>query len=220
VSAGTGEVRPRGDAMDKGRSAAFTDGVFAIAITLLVLEIRVPDLHPAAGRTLDAAMREFLGTLGVPLLAFALSFASVGVVWLNHHATFARIRYVDRTGNMLNLLQLAIVCFIPFPTALLARYGALPSSTAFYGATFTALSIAYMVNWQYAVRAQHAVDPRFPVITFRRALPGVIGTAMYAAGTLIAFVLPVAAVAIFVTLAVYYMLPGVFGRQYTIGPER
>jgi len=208
--------RINADPMQKTRTEAFTDGVFAIAITLLVLEIRLPDLRVAPGADADSAMRAFLTTLGVPLAAYALSFATVGVIWLNHHATFATIRHVDRTGNMLNLLLLAIVCFIPYPTALLARYGALPSSTAFYGATFLAMSIAYGINWQYAVRAQHAVDPSFPLVTLRQSLPGLIGTVFYAAGTLLAFVQPVAAVCVFVAVAVYYMVPGLFGRRMAL----
>jgi uncharacterized membrane protein len=202
----------RPDAMDKGRTDAFTDGVFAIAITLLVLEIHIPDLKPLPSGGLDAAMREYLANLGQPLLTYALSFATVGIIWLNHHATFAPIRHVDRTGNVLNLLLLAIVCFIPFPTALLARYGPLPSSTAFYGATFTAMSVAYAVNWRYAVRKQHQVDPSFPDLTFAQALPGMIGTVFYALGTVVAFFAPRVAVGIFGAIIVYYILPGLFAR--------
>jgi uncharacterized membrane protein len=107
---------PGRDAMDKGRFEAFTDGVFAIAITLLVLEIHVPELKVAD----DAHMRALIGSLGGPLLTYALSFATIGIIWLNHHAAFARIAYVDRTTNLLNLLLLAVVCLIPYPTALVA----------------------------------------------------------------------------------------------------
>ncbi len=200
--------------MNKARTDAFTDGVFAIAITLLVLEIHIPELKaPDGAAGLDQAMRGYLATLGGPLLTYALSFGTVGIIWLNHHATFARISYVDRTGNVLNLLLLAIVCFIPFPTALLSRYGPLPSSTAFYGATFTAMSIAYALNWQYAVRKQHEIDPAFPVMTFREALPGTIGTLFYAIGALVALIAPRIAVWIYVAVALYYLLPGLFVQR-------
>jgi len=204
------------DAIDKGRTDAFTDGVFAIAITLLVLEIHIPEIKPPAGGDVNAAMSEYLTSLGQPLLTYALSFATVGIIWLNHNATFAKIRYVDRTGTMLNLLLLAIVCFIPFPTALLSRYGPLPASTAFYGATFTAMSIAYGINWQYAVRKQHEVDPSSPPMTLAQALPGLIGTLFYAAGTAIAFIAPSVAVGIYVAVTVYYMLPGLFARHRAV----
>ncbi len=212
--------RLNADPMQKSRTDAFTDGVFAIAITLLVLEIRLPDLRSTSGASADQAMRAFLETLGVPLLAYVLSFGTVGIIWLNHHATFAGITYVDRVGNTLNLLLLGIVCFIPYPTALLARYGALPSSTAFYGATFFAMSVAYAINWQYAVRAQHVVDPSFPGLTLRQSLRGTIGTVFYAAGTLLAFVQPVAAIVVYIAVAVYYLLPGLFGRRLAAGSAR
>ena len=205
------------DAMDKGRTDAFTDGVFAIAITLLVLEIHIPEFRFEQGDDADALLRLYLMQIGGPLLAYALSFATIGIIWLNHHATFAKITYVDRAGNVLNLLLLAVVCFIPFPTALLSRYGPLPSVTAFYGATFTAMSVAYGINWQYAVRKQHHVDPETPAMTFAQALPGLIGTVFYAFGTLLAFVAPRAAVGLFVAIAVYYMLPGLFVRHRGAG---
>jgi uncharacterized membrane protein len=201
------------DALDRARINAFTDGVFAIAITLLVLEIHIPEIKAPPGGDLNAAVSEYLETLGVPLLTYALSFATVGIIWLNHNATFSEIEYADRTGTMLNLLLLAIVCFIPFPTALLSRYGPLPSTTAFYGATFTAMSIAYGINWQYAVRKQHEVDPAAPRMTLAQALPGLIGTLFYALGTALAFVSPRVAVAIFVGITIYYMVPGLFARR-------
>lgn|GEM_PF-4517236 len=87
------EAIPAKDVMDKGRFDAFTDGVFAVAITLMVLEIHVPELKHGT----DAEMREFIGGLGGPLLTYALSFATVGLIWLNHHATFAPVKRVDRT---------------------------------------------------------------------------------------------------------------------------
>ena len=192
------------DVMDKGRFDAFTDGVFAVAITLMVLEIHIPELK--LGPDPDATMREFLTTLGGPLITYALSFATVGVIWLNHHATFAPLRHVNRGVNALNLVLLGLVCFIPYPTALLSRYGPLPSSTAFYGATLTAMSIAYFTVWQYAVRS----DPEAPPVPRSVMISGGGGTLFYALGTLLAFVAPRVSIGIFVAVAIYYMLPGLF----------
>ena len=188
--------------MDKGRFDAFTDGVFAVAITLMVLEFRVPELKHGS----DAEMRAFIGGLGGPFLTYALSFATVGLIWLNHHATFAPVKRVDRTTNALNIVLLAAVCFVPFPTALLSRYGPLPSATALYGATFTAMSIAYFAVWQYAVRS----DRDAPPVSRSVMLAGGIGTFFYSAGTAIAFVAPKVSIAIFVGITVYYSLPGLF----------
>jgi uncharacterized membrane protein len=193
---------PTKDAMDKGRFDAFTDGVFAVAITLMVLEFRVPALEHGS----NDEMRAFIGGLGGPLLTYALSFATVGLIWLNHHATFAPVKRVDRTANALNLVLLAVVCFVPFPTALLSRYGPLPASTALYGATFTAMSIAYFAVWQYAVRS----DPDAPPVSRSVMLTGGVGTFFYSAGTLIAFFAPKVSIAIFVGITIYYSLPGLF----------
>jgi uncharacterized membrane protein len=196
---------PAKDAMDKGRFDAFTDGVFAVAITLMVLEFRVPELKHGT----EAEMRAFIGGLGGPLLTYALSFATVGLIWLNHHATFAPVKRLDRTTNALNLVLLAVVCFVPFPTALLSRYGPLPSATALYGATFTAMSIAYFAVWQYAVRS----DPDAPPVSRSVMLSGGIGTFFYTAGTLIAFVAPKISIAIFAGITIYYSLPGLFNLR-------
>jgi TMEM175 potassium channel family protein len=204
------------DVTDKARFDAFTDGVFAVAITLMVLDIHVPEtLAEEVAGTGDDAMRAYLATLGGPMLTYALSFATVGIIWLNHHVTFAPLRRVNRGVIALNLVLLAIVCFVPFPTALVARYGALPSSTAFYGATLTAMSIAYFAVWQYAVRS----DPDAPPVPRAVMLSGGVGTLFYAAGALLAFVAPTVSIGIFVAVAVYYSLPGLFNPRRRAAPD-
>ena len=200
-------IPPGKDVMSKGRFDAFTDGVFAVAITLMVLEIHIPELD--VGGDPDTAMRTYLAKLGGPLLTYALSFATVGLIWLNHHATFAPVRNVDRGVNALNLVLLGIVCFVPFPTALLSRYGPLPSSTVLYGATLTLMSIAYFAVWQYAVRS----DPEAPPVPRAVVITGGIGTFFYLTGTLLAFAAPKVSIGIFVAVAVYYALPGLFNLR-------
>ena len=165
---------PTKDAMDKGRFDAFTDGVFAVAITLMVLEIHVPELKHGTERR-DARVHRRPRRAAAHLRA---QLRDGGLIWLNHHATFAPVKRVDRTTNALNIVLLAVVCFLPFPTALLSRYGPLPSSTALYGATFTAMSIAYFAVWQYAVRS----DPEAPPVSRSVMVSGGIGTFFYAAG--------------------------------------
>lgn len=203
---------PGTDVTDKGRFDAFTDGVFAVAITLMVLEIHVPELKHAD----DAEMRAFLATLPGPILTYILSFATVGIIWMNHHVTFASVRNINRGVNALNLALLAVVCFLPFPTALVARYGPLPSSTALYGATFTVMSIAYFAVWQYAVRS----DAEAPPMTRAKAITGGIGTLFYATGAVIALVAPKPAIAIYVAVALYYALPGLFTPRPSPGRDQ
>ena len=98
--------------MSPGRLEAFSDGVIAIAITLLSLEIRLPE---------DLSLLDGLSSLWPGYVGFVLSFLLIGQVWLNHHAIFQRIRYVDQWVLVWNLLLLLDVAFLPFATTVLTR---------------------------------------------------------------------------------------------------
>ena len=191
--------------MGKGRFEAFSDGVFAIAITLLVLEIHLPD----AGTLNNGQMLEYLTHLWSQLLTYVTSFATIGIIWLNHHSTFVDIEHVDRGTLALNLVLLLTVCFVPFPTALVAKYGALPSSTVLYGATLTAMGLSYGALWYYAVGQEYKRSPATkPRIHGVAALKGMTGTGVYFVGTLLAFIAPRVSTFLFVVVAVYYAVPG------------
>src|SRR5690349_1513954 len=101
---------------EKGRVEAFSDGVFAIAITLLVLEIHVPEIE--SGRSLWAA----LGQGWPSYAAYVVGFLVIGVMWLNHHTTFGYIATVNRPLLLLNLLLLMVIVAVPWPVELVARY--------------------------------------------------------------------------------------------------
>ncbi len=132
-----------------GRVEAFSDGVFAIAITLLVLEIRVdPSDYDHLGRALAHEWPAYL--------AYVTSFLTVGGVWLSHHALFSRLRYVDAVLLRINLGLLLVVSFLPFPTGVLAQ--ALHANNraeriaiAFYGLTALALDMVQRLGVRYAV---------------------------------------------------------------------
>ena len=104
-----------GDEEGTGRLEAFSDGVFAIAITLLILEIGVP--HVPADGSLWRALRE----LWPSYLSYAISFVIIGVMWINHHNLFRDIARVDHYLLVLNLLLLMSISFLPFPTAVVAN---------------------------------------------------------------------------------------------------
>ncbi|HEX2790501.1 MAG TPA: TMEM175 family protein [Steroidobacteraceae bacterium] len=133
---------------DTARLEAFSDGVFAIAITLLILEIRVPstiELTQAGGLWPALAQRwpNYVG--------YALSFLIIGIMWANHHALFRYIRRVDRPLMLANLLLLMGVGFLPFPTAILAEHladqAARTQATVFYGATLIFTSLTFNLVW-------------------------------------------------------------------------
>src|SRR3989441_1299536 len=131
------------------RVEAFSDGVFAIAITLLILEIKVPR-EVAPGRLAAELLR-----LWPSYLAFLASFANIGVMWVNHHRLFGLIGRSDDGLVGLNLLLLLGVTWVPFPTALLAEHlrGADQRVAGIvYGATFLFLAVVFNVLWHYVRR--------------------------------------------------------------------
>src|SRR5215471_874918 len=135
------------DEKETNRLEAFSDGVFAVAITLLVLDIQVPR---------GVAVDKLLGALldqGITLLAFVTSFATIGIMWINHHRLFTHIKRTNNTLLVLNLLLLLLIVFVPFPTALLTEDAAGPNqhlAAAVYSGTFVITAICFNALWRYA----------------------------------------------------------------------
>jgi uncharacterized membrane protein len=143
----------------KGRIEAFSDGVFAIALTLLILEIRPPQLD--AGADGGQFFSAILG-LWPSFLAFVLSFFVVLVMWVNHHELFALARGVDHPFLFANGFLLLMVTFVPFPTAVLARFlgtGAAEGAAAFYCGTFFVIAIAYNLLFLSIAHHRRLVRP-------------------------------------------------------------
>jgi uncharacterized membrane protein len=198
------------DAGTTTRLEAFSDGVFAIAITLLVLEIRLPDEHQV----------EALGGLAPALLGlwpsyagYAISFITIGIMWANHHNVVRLMARVDHGLIVWNLLLLMAISFTPFSTAVMAEYLPHPGwnrtiAVAFYCGTFIVTAIFYNFMWRHAARGRrllraHVSEARVRAIT-RAYWPG---TFLYAAATAAAFVSVVLALAIVSGLALFYILP-------------
>jgi uncharacterized membrane protein len=184
---------------------AFSDGVFAIAATLLVLDLRLPGPglagHSVTYQLVHAWPEYF---------AYVVSFLTIGIMWMNHHAMLAHIRRVDRPLLVLNLLLLMTVVAIPFPTALVAEHlhdtGA-PAATATYGLVMIAMSFGFAGLWLYVVSHAGKLGTGPPEHALRRSVPRFTGGLLgYVAGTLVgAFASAVAALVIFGVLAVYYL---------------
>jgi uncharacterized membrane protein len=144
------------DERDLGRIAAFTDGVMAVAITLLVLNLEVPQLDP--GQSLGDALVDLLPSLGAYLLAFAL----IGRFWVIHHNLFEKLRGFDRTLMALNLVFLALIVLVPFAAELYDTYTDEPLAAAVLGAT---MGLAAMVHWamtSHVVRSGFVREHRRP----------------------------------------------------------
>jgi uncharacterized membrane protein len=136
-----------------GRLEAFSDGVIAIAITLLVLEIGIP--HAGEGDLGEALLDQWPS-----YAAFILSFVVIGIMWVSHHSMFERIAAVDRRLLFLNLLLLLGIAFLPFPTALLAEYvreGGTNShlAAAIYSATMAMIGVAFWMMWRHLYQRPH-----------------------------------------------------------------
>jgi uncharacterized membrane protein len=194
--------------METGRLETFADGVFAIAATLLVLEIGIPDL--AHGESLgDALLR-----LWPSYLAYATSFLTIGIMWANHHTLFRQIREADLPFLYLNLALLLLVAFVPFPTTLLADYawGAEGRDAALaYGVTLTITAVCFNAIWRYAIWDRRLLradaSPREVSGITRAYRPGI---PLYGGATLVAFLSPKASAALFLALALFYMISSSF----------
>jgi uncharacterized membrane protein len=131
------------------RALAFSDGVFAFAITLLVTTIEVPSLRsPQTEHDLLVALKDLAGPMG----SYFLSFAIIGLFWLRHHRLFARVRRLDGRALVLNLLVLSFVVLMPFSTEIIGKYGDLPAGTAVYALNLALASFAFTLLWSYCVR--------------------------------------------------------------------
>ena len=141
---------------DTGRIEAFSDGVFAIAITLLIIEIGVP--HTVGAESLSEKLVE----LWPSYLGYAISFLVIGIVWANHHNRFRLISRSDHVFLFLNIVFLMCVAFIPFPTALLAEYireeAHRITAVAVYSGTLAVTAVFFTTLWLYAAGNHRLVD--------------------------------------------------------------
>lgn len=128
------------------RLVFFSDAVYAIAITLLVIDLRLPE---GAGELDSAALARVLWAMWPQLLSYVLSFLVIGSFWSNHHRKFRSINRFDRRLMWINLLLLMVIAFIPFPTAVIGESGN-ATATAFYAGTIVAASLLTVLLWWYA----------------------------------------------------------------------
>jgi uncharacterized membrane protein len=197
--------------MDSRRAESFSDGVFAVAITVLVfnlLPIAEQTLNPPHGPGLS--VRTLWTEHWPAYLAYVVSFLTIGIMWLNHHTMLTAVTKVNRKVLVLNLFLLMGVVAVPFPTALVADHlndsGAGRVAAVSYGLVMIAISVGYASMWIYLAAHQHELGARRRVRTPRLStIRFTAGNAGYVVGTLVALISPVAALIIFGLLAVYYL---------------
>jgi uncharacterized membrane protein len=201
--------------MSKTRFEAFSDGVFAFAITLLVLGFALPAERLASNGELVKA----LTALWPSAVAYALSFTVIGIMWQNHQALFRLVERIDRTTVFYNLLLLGGTAFIPFATSTLGGYYALPAAAFLYGLVLTETSTAYNLMLDHLVRSRafHASVSDARVAATRRAYR--TGWIVYAAATLLALRWPLVSAGAYILLTAFYLIPRGVDDDITAGTD-
>ncbi|HXI82033.1 MAG TPA: TMEM175 family protein [Verrucomicrobiae bacterium] len=189
-----------------GRVEAFSDGVMAIAITLLVLDLKVPPLDEVR----DGHLVEALAARWPSYVAYLVAFLTIGIIWLNHRTLVDRIRRFDARLHWLNLMLLLGVATLPWPTALVAEYvqrGGPDASAAaaLYGLLATLMALPWGFIWRHLADRPDLLEPGFDAgyarAEWRR---GFVGLPIYIAATLIALVLPLVALGLYLAIAILY----------------
>ena len=193
--------------MRTSRLEAFGDGVFAIAATLLVLEIRLPGEEVGPG----------LLDLWPSYFAYATSFLTIGIMWVNHHAILELVREADRRFLFLNLFLLMCIAFVPFPTTLLADHlgheGA-PEAALAYGLSLAVTAVFFNAVWHYAAAGRRLLRENVSAREVRgitRSYAG--GPFMYAGSGLVGLASPATAAALFAAIALVYVSASVWARD-------
>lgn len=190
--------------MNKDRFEAFSDSVFAFAITLLVLGFVLPPLGKAPH---EALLARTLLDLWPNLLAYALSFAVIGIMWQNHSALFRVIARLDRTTVFINLLLLAGIIFMPFATSTLGAYPTMHSSTLLYGIVASYCATFFNLLFAHLVRVG-AFDERLDTAVLKQTQRAYfVGLAGYYGATLLALWLPILSFTAYIAITIYYLIP-------------
>ncbi len=158
-------IIPAMDQMDQKETArveAFSDGVFSIAITLLVLGIKVPSIHDLLP---GQSLFQVLGTQWPSFLSYLISFFTILIMWVQHHRLFTLIKHIDLPFLYLNGFLLLIVTFVPFPTAVLAehiQHENARTAALLYTGTYVFIALAYNALWHYAAWKRRLIGIRVP----------------------------------------------------------
>ncbi len=202
--------------LSTNRLEAFSDGVFAVAITLLVLNLQVPQL---AASVVSKDLLPKLFDLRPKLLIYALSFVIVGIYWVAHHNTFHYIKRSDRNLLWLNILLMMCIVFIPFPTALIGQYPEQQISVVIYAGTLMITGCALQLLWWYATSGYRLVDREIdPQLVQGATRRNLMAPLIYLLAIGISFLRVEASLVFFILVPVYYIFPGRIDLHWTQRP--
>jgi len=157
------------------RIAAFSDGVFAVAITLLVLNIDVPQVSK---QLVDVKLSSEVWALWPKFGAFAISFVIIGLFWIFHHMMFRVIKQYTPLFLWMNLLLLMCIVFIPFSAALFSEYPSTEIATMFYAGSWAVPSLILALMWWYAIKDRRLVDKDYNIMDGRHAICAFLTTGL------------------------------------------
>ena len=195
--------------MDKetARIEAFSDGVFAIAITLLVLELKIPHESDVG----EVALSTLLLRQWPAYVSFVISFAFIGIMWINHHRLFNHIKRADNTLMILNLLLLMGVTAVPFPTAILSQHlGHFDDRLAalVFNGTYVVIAIVFNLLWRYAAQEGRLLGKEWDAAAIRNiSKQYAFGPLLYLVAFGLAWVSVAASLALSFALAIFFALP-------------
>ena len=213
--------KPRAEAVEKqtGRLESFSDGVFAVAITLLVFTLQVP--HLPAGAISVPALASALFQQWPSYLTFITSFATILIMWASHHGLFKLVYKADTPFLFANGLLLLLVTVVPFPTSLVAQYLSTPAAAlacAVYAGVFVVINVAYNLLWWTAARQRHLLYPTVTPRQVKRLTRHILlGLPVYGLATLLAFWNPYASLGLCSCLWIFWAFTFYEGNP---GPRR
>ena len=192
--------------LGRNRIEALTDGVFAVAMTLLVLDIKVPELQqPLATAELPLKLL----SLWPKFLSYTISFVILGVYWVGHHVQLSFIRRADRPLLWINILFLLWVALVPFSTALLSEYATTRIAIAIYGANLIAIGLTLALHWWYATTESRHVEPDIDRGLVRGAMyRTLMGPLVYVIAIGLSFFRAEVSLALYALVPILYILPG------------
>ena len=192
--------------LEKNRLEAFSDGVIAIIITLLVLEIKVPHI---SGEVNSQKIVEALISIGPKFFSWVLSFFMLLIMWINHHRIFNELENTDNNILWLKGVLLFFMSFVPFPTAFMGDYFTQPMSTFFFGICLMLVGIAFYFLRAYLVKKPQLFKKEVDLTHQKNlATKTLLGPALYFLGAISSFFNIIIAYVIYVAVPVYYIYFG------------
>jgi uncharacterized membrane protein len=192
------------------RVEAFSDGVIAIIITLLIFEVRLPDLP--ANATNEQMLAAF-GSISPKLASFAVSFVTVAIFWVNHHSFFAGVSHTDWKLLWANNLLLFFLAIVPFTTAVLGDHVGQPIAVAVYALNLGLAGLAFTLMGWYVLIVARLVDPRISEQARRfEVRRSILGSGLYLLAVPLGLLVPVAAEILFIAVPIAFIVPGLFGQ--------